>query len=148
MRGLAILRDGHAIIIFLQCYRRGPVQNIWYYRHFKCFSLFQLIKNSHKCFFKAYFMLCFSACFIKNPALVFFSVQVNLVYTYETKHSLCMVLTMMSGGDLQFHIHKLQKGGLDLDRVCFYAAEVCCGLIHLHQKSIVYRWAKSQVYLV
>ncbi|XP_013883582.1 G protein-coupled receptor kinase 5 [Austrofundulus limnaeus] len=69
---------------------------------------------------------------------------VNLVYTYETKHSLCMVLTMMSGGDLKFHIHKLQKGGLDLNRVRFYAAEVCCGLIHLHQKSIVYRDLKPE----
>uniref|UniRef100_A0A8C9ZMR0 G protein-coupled receptor kinase 5 n=1 Tax=Sander lucioperca TaxID=283035 RepID=A0A8C9ZMR0_SANLU len=29
--------------------------------------------------------------------------------------------------------------GLDKDRVRFYAAEICCGLIHLHQKSILYR---------
>lgn len=50
-----------------------------------------------------------------------------------------MVLTMMSGGDLRFHIHNMGKPGLAMDRVYFYAAEVCCGLIHLHQKSIVYR---------
>ncbi|XP_017287733.1 G protein-coupled receptor kinase 5-like [Kryptolebias marmoratus] len=69
---------------------------------------------------------------------------VNLAYAYETKQSLCMVLTMMSGGDLMFHIHKMGKGGLDVDRVRFYAAEVCCGLIHLHQKSIVYRDLKPE----
>nr|XP_046230246.1 G protein-coupled receptor kinase 5 isoform X2 [Scatophagus argus] len=69
---------------------------------------------------------------------------VNLAYAYETKHSLCMVLTMMSGGDLRFHIYNIGVPGLDRDRVQFYAAEVCCGLIHLHQKSIVYRDLKPE----
>lgn len=64
----------------------------------------------------------------------------NLAYAYETKHALCMVLTMMSGGDLRFHIYNIGAPGLDRDRVILYAAEVCCGLMHLHQKSIVYRW--------
>lgn len=63
----------------------------------------------------------------------------NLAYAYETKHALCMVLTMMSGGDLKFHIYNIGVPGLDKDRVQFYAAEVCCGLIHLHEKSILYR---------
>lgn len=63
----------------------------------------------------------------------------NLAYAYETKHSLCMVLTIMNGGDLKFHIYKMGSPGLDRERVQFYAAEVCCGLTHLHQMSIVYR---------
>lgn len=69
---------------------------------------------------------------------------VNLAYAYETKHALCMVLTMMSGGDLRFHIYNIGVPGLDKDRVRFYAAEVCCGLIHLHQKSILYRDLKPE----
>uniref|UniRef100_A0A8C9ZT04 G protein-coupled receptor kinase n=1 Tax=Sander lucioperca TaxID=283035 RepID=A0A8C9ZT04_SANLU len=69
---------------------------------------------------------------------------VNLAYAYETKHALCMVLTMMSGGDLRFHIHNIGEPGLDKDRVRFYAAEICCGLIHLHQKSILYRDLKPE----
>uniref|UniRef100_A0A3Q0S4U4 G protein-coupled receptor kinase n=1 Tax=Amphilophus citrinellus TaxID=61819 RepID=A0A3Q0S4U4_AMPCI len=69
---------------------------------------------------------------------------VNLAYTYETKHSLCMVLTMMSGGDLRFHINYMGAPGLDKARVRFYAAEICCGLIHLHQKSILYRDLKPE----
>uniref|UniRef100_A0A8C4DUZ6 G protein-coupled receptor kinase n=1 Tax=Dicentrarchus labrax TaxID=13489 RepID=A0A8C4DUZ6_DICLA len=69
---------------------------------------------------------------------------VNLAYAYETKHALCMVLTMMSGGDLRFHIYNIGVPGLDKDRVRFYAAEVCCGIIHLHQKSIVYRDLKPE----
>uniref|UniRef100_A0A8C3AIL3 G protein-coupled receptor kinase n=1 Tax=Cyclopterus lumpus TaxID=8103 RepID=A0A8C3AIL3_CYCLU len=69
---------------------------------------------------------------------------VNLAYAYETKHALCMVLTMMSGGDLKFHIHNVGVPGLDKDRVRFYAAEVCCGLIHLHRNSILYRDLKPE----
>ncbi|XP_053267320.1 G protein-coupled receptor kinase 5 isoform X2 [Pleuronectes platessa] len=69
---------------------------------------------------------------------------VNLAYAYETKHALCMVLTMMSGGDLKYHIYNIGVPGLDRDRVCFYAAEVCCGLMHLHQKSILYRDLKPE----
>ncbi|XP_067431013.1 G protein-coupled receptor kinase 5 [Thunnus thynnus] len=69
---------------------------------------------------------------------------VSLAYAYETKHALCMVLTMLSGGDLRFHIYNIGTPGLDIDRVQFYAAEVCCGLIHLHQKSIVYRDLKPE----
>ncbi|XP_070706381.1 G protein-coupled receptor kinase 5 [Pempheris klunzingeri] len=69
---------------------------------------------------------------------------VNLAYAYETKHALCLVLTMMSGGDLRFHIYNMGAPGLDRDRVRFYAAEVCCGLIHLHHKSILYRDLKPE----
>uniref|UniRef100_A0A3Q3WJV9 G protein-coupled receptor kinase n=1 Tax=Mola mola TaxID=94237 RepID=A0A3Q3WJV9_MOLML len=69
---------------------------------------------------------------------------VNLAYAYETKHDLCMVLTMMSGGDLRFHIYNIGEPGLDTDRVQFYAAQVCCGLIHLHQRSILYRDLKPE----
>lgn len=71
-------------------------------------------------------------------------VQVNLAYAYETKHALCMVLTMMDGGDLKFHIYNIGEPGLDKNRVTFYAAEVCCGLIHLHNESIVYRDLKPE----
>lgn len=47
----------------------------------------------------------------------------------------------MSGGDLRFHIYKIGEPGLERDRVKFYAAQVCCGLMHLHQESILYRSA-------
>lgn len=73
------------------------------------------------------------------------STQVSLAYAYETKHALCMVLTMMSGGDLRFHISNIGAPGLERDRVCFYAAEVCCGLIHLHQTSILYRSVAAHI---
>ncbi|KAB1282042.1 G protein-coupled receptor kinase 4 [Camelus dromedarius] len=64
---------------------------------------------------------------------------VSLAYTYETKESLCLVLTIMNGGDLKFHIYNLGKPGFDEQRAVFYAAEVCCGLEDLQKERIVYR---------
>ncbi|CAG9760154.1 unnamed protein product [Ceutorhynchus assimilis] len=70
---------------------------------------------------------------------------VNLTYAYETKDALCLVLTIMSGGDLKFHIYNMGGDpGLDLNRTRFYAAEVICGLEHLHKQGIVYRDCKPE----
>ncbi|XP_034861313.1 G protein-coupled receptor kinase 4 isoform X9 [Mirounga leonina] len=64
---------------------------------------------------------------------------VSLSYAYETKDSLCLVLTIMNGGDLKFHIHNLGNPGFDEQRAIFYAAELCCGLEDLQRERIVYR---------
>lgn len=51
--------------------------------------------------------------------------QVSLAYAYETKDALCLVLTIMNGGDLKFHIYNMGGDpGFDIDRAKFYAAEV------------------------
>lgn len=71
--------------------------------------------------------------------MVGLSLQVSLAYAYETKDALCMVLTLMNGGDLKFHIHNMGNPGFEEERAVFYAAEVMLGLIHLHSKRIVYR---------
>ncbi|XP_051973564.1 G protein-coupled receptor kinase 5 isoform X2 [Xyrauchen texanus] len=69
---------------------------------------------------------------------------VSLAYAFETKEALCLVLTLMNGGDLRFHIYNMGTEGLSKDRVQFYAAEILCGLDHLHQKSIIYRDLKPE----
>lgn len=69
---------------------------------------------------------------------------VSLAYAYETKDALCMVLTLMNGGDLKFHIHNMGNPGFEEERAVFYAAEVMLGLIHLHSKRIVYRDMKPE----
>jgi len=70
---------------------------------------------------------------------------VSLAYAYETKDSLCLVLTLMNGGDLKFHIYNMgSEPGFEIDRARFYTAEVLCGLDHLHQLGIVYRDCKPE----
>lgn len=65
--------------------------------------------------------------------------QVSLAYAYETKDALCLVLTLMNGGDLKFHIYHMGQAGFPEARAVFYAAEICCGLEDLHRERIVYR---------
>ena len=51
--------------------------------------------------------------------------QVSLAYAYETKDALCLVLTIMNGGDLKFHIYNMGgEPGFDMERARFYSAEV------------------------
>ncbi|XP_053433937.1 G protein-coupled receptor kinase 4 isoform X2 [Nycticebus coucang] len=69
---------------------------------------------------------------------------VSLAYTYETKDTLCLVLTIMNGGDLKFHIYNLGNPGFDEQRAVFYAAEVCCGLEDLQKERIAYRDLKPE----
>lgn len=55
-------------------------------------------------------------------------------------HSIVLV-----GGDLKFHIYNMGGDpGFELVRARFYAAEVVCGLEHLHQQGIVYRDCKPE----
>ena len=75
--------------------------------------------------------------------------QVSLAYAFETKEALCLVLTIMNGGDLKFHIHNMHNPtGFDEARARFYAAEITCGLEHLHGMRIVYRDLKPENILI
>ncbi len=70
---------------------------------------------------------------------------VNLAYAFETKDALCLVLTIMTGGDLKFHIYNMGgEPGFSEARSKFYAAEVLLGLDHLHSSGIVYRDCKPE----
>lgn len=70
---------------------------------------------------------------------------VSLAYAYETKDALCLVLTLLNGGDLKFHIYNMStEPGFGVDRARFYAAEVTAGLQHLHSLRTVYRDLKPE----
>ncbi|KAK7109223.1 G protein-coupled receptor kinase 5-like isoform X1 [Littorina saxatilis] len=70
---------------------------------------------------------------------------VSLAYAFETKEALCLVLTIMNGGDLKFHIHNMGNNpGFPEERAVFYAAEITCGLADLHKENIVYRDLKPE----
>jgi len=70
---------------------------------------------------------------------------VNLAYAFEMKDALCLVLTIMEGGDLKFHIYNMGgEPGFTEDRSRFYACEIILGLGHLHKEGIVYRDCKPE----
>ena len=66
---------------------------------------------------------------------------VNLAFAFETKDSLCLVLTIMTGGDLKFHIYNMGGDpGFSESRSKFYAAEILLGLDHLHSNGRLEGW--------
>lgn len=69
---------------------------------------------------------------------------VNLAYAYANKTHLCLVMDLMNGGDLRFHIYELGKRGIRMDRVIYYSAQITTGILHLHSMDIVYRDMKPE----
>lgn len=61
----------------------------------------------------------------------------NLRYAFQDDENLFMVLDLMLGGDLRFHLDRM--GMMKEDMVRFYTAEVACGLAYLHSRRIVHR---------
>ncbi|XP_061537921.1 rhodopsin kinase grk7-b-like [Phycodurus eques] len=69
---------------------------------------------------------------------------VNLAYAYDNNTHLCLVMDLMNGGDLKFHIYELGERGIRMDRVIYYAAQMTMGILHLHSMNIVYRDLKPE----
>ena len=62
---------------------------------------------------------------------------VGLQYAFQSKHDLFLVMDLMSGGDLSYHLSLSSR--FSEHRARFYAAEILLGLEHLHSLGIVYR---------
>lgn len=69
---------------------------------------------------------------------------INLAYAYDDKTHLCLVMDLMNGGDLKFHIYDLGKRGICMERVIYYVAQITVGILHLHAMNIVYRDMKPE----
>ncbi|XP_053119088.1 rhodopsin kinase GRK1 [Hemicordylus capensis] len=71
---------------------------------------------------------------------------VTLAYAFQTKTDLCLVMTLMNGGDLRYHVYNVDEKnpGFSESRAIFYTAQIICGLEHLHQNRIVYRDLKPE----
>uniref|UniRef100_A0A3Q3IJ07 G protein-coupled receptor kinase n=1 Tax=Monopterus albus TaxID=43700 RepID=A0A3Q3IJ07_MONAL len=69
---------------------------------------------------------------------------VNLAYAYDNKTHLFLVMDLMNGGDLRFHIYELGERGMSMERVVYYTAQITTGLLHLHSMDIVYRDMKPE----
>lgn len=69
---------------------------------------------------------------------------VNLAYAYDSRTHLCLVMDLMTGGDLKFHIYELGERGICMERVVYYTAQITTGILHLHSMDIVYRDMKPE----
>uniref|UniRef100_A0A671MJS0 G protein-coupled receptor kinase n=1 Tax=Sinocyclocheilus anshuiensis TaxID=1608454 RepID=A0A671MJS0_9TELE len=69
---------------------------------------------------------------------------VNLAYAFDTTTHLCMVMTLMNGGDLKYHIYHTGEIGIEMERIIHYTAQIITGILHLHAMDIVYRDLKPE----
>ncbi|KAG1938757.1 rhodopsin kinase grk7-b [Pimephales promelas] len=69
---------------------------------------------------------------------------VNLAYAFDTKTHLCLVMTLMNGGDLKYHIYHIGENGIEMERIIHYTAQITTGILHLHAMDIVYRDMKPE----
>jgi rhodopsin kinase len=66
----------------------------------------------------------------------------NLKYALQDDESLYLIMDLMLGGDLKFHL--INAGRFTEKRARFYAAQVLLGLEHVHRMSIIYRDLKLE----
>ena len=67
---------------------------------------------------------------------------VNLKYCFHSKDDVFLVLDLMTGGDLSFHLQ--QRGRFPKKEAMYYAARIMLGLQALHDHNYVYRDLKPE----
>ena len=70
---------------------------------------------------------------------------IKLVNTFQNKESLFMVTNFVQGGELFSVIHTPKSNGICEHSARFYAANIYEGLLHMHERRIVYRDLKPEV---
>lgn len=63
---------------------------------------------------------------------------VKLWFTFQDEEDLFMVVDLLLGGDLGYHLEKF--GRMPLERVKLYVAEISMALDYLQSKSIIHRY--------
>lgn len=61
-----------------------------------------------------------------------------LNYAVEDDNDLILILDVMMGGDLKYHL--VREGRFPEVRARYHAAQVLLGLEHIHSKDIIFRW--------
>jgi len=68
----------------------------------------------------------------------------KLRFAFQTSDQLYLVMDLMNGGELFYHLQQQPERRFPEDRARFYAAEIVLGLEHLHSKGIIYRDLKPE----
>jgi len=66
----------------------------------------------------------------------------NLKYALQDEDTLYLIMDLMLGGDLKFHL--INAGRFSEKRARFYAAEILLGLEHIHACNVIYRDLKLE----
>ena len=61
----------------------------------------------------------------------------NLKYAFQDKSTLFLIMDLLEGGDLQFHLRRKEK--FSEWETKFYAAQIIMGLSHIHSRNMIYR---------
>jgi serine/threonine protein kinase len=71
---------------------------------------------------------------------------VKLQHAFQTRDKLYLVMDLLSGGEIMFHLTALGKQGVAFshERARFYAAEIVLAFEYLHGKDIAYRDLRSE----
>ncbi len=67
---------------------------------------------------------------------------VSLRYSFQTTERLFLVLDYASGGELFFHLSRVER--FSEDRARFYAAEIVLALGYMHSQKLLYRDLKPE----
>lgn len=70
--------------------------------------------------------------------LEYYPFLVNLRYAFQDDRNLFMVLDLMLGGDLRFHLD-YSASSITEESIKFWMAELCLGIHYMHTKNIVHR---------
>lgn len=67
---------------------------------------------------------------------------ISLSYSFQSTSDVFLILDLMTGGDLGFHLH--QRGCFSKRECIYYTARIMLGLQHFHDKNYVYRDLKPE----
>lgn len=67
---------------------------------------------------------------------------ISLSYSFQSKDDIYLVLDLMTGGDLGFHLH--MRRSFTKQQCIYYTARIMLGLQHLHDQNYVYRDLKPE----
>lgn len=61
----------------------------------------------------------------------------NLKYAFQDKTTLFLIMDLMEGGDLQFHLRRKER--FTEWETKYYTGQIIMGLAHIHSRNMIYR---------